>query len=164
MGPLFDRLPVTPYGRTELESDLVWLDCVRRVILADGGDASDSGLDSVAARERLRLELRAVDEQIERAKRSIAGAVVLPANDPRVAVGCAVTVADDGGERTIEIGGLVTAATRAGKLSYESPLARALLGREAGDEIEIADPSGTRLARVVAVKRAIGREPSPLGR
>ena len=165
MEPLLKQLPVTTWGRSEIESDLVWLDCVRRVILADTGreDSPAANLDPVAMRERLRLELRAVEEQIARTKSCIACSVVLPDDDPRVAVGCTVTVADECDEKTWLIGGLVTAATGAGRLSYESPLVRALLGREAGDEVEFVDPSGPRRARVVSIRRVMDRK-SPSSR
>jgi len=62
-----------------------------------------------------------------------------------------VTVADEetGREATWTLVGATEADLAAGKLSAESPVARALMGRRPGDEIEVQTPRGVRRQRVV---------------
>jgi transcription elongation factor GreB len=76
------------------------------------------------------------------------------APDGEVAFARWVTVEEDGGRRaTWRIVGPDEADPRLGLLSVASPLARALLGRRAGDDVEVEGPRGTRLIAVVAVTR-----------
>ncbi|MDV6331924.1 transcription elongation factor GreA [Asticcacaulis sp. 201] len=57
----------------------------------------------------------------------------------RVVFGCTVTIVrEDGREQTFRIVGEDEADPNAGSVSYVSPLARALLGREVGDEAQVA--------------------------
>lgn len=63
-----------------------------------------------------------------------------------------VTVEEVGGRRTTwRLVGPDEADARRGLLSAHAPLARALLGLRAGDEVEVERPGGARLLRVVAV-------------
>lgn len=63
-----------------------------------------------------------------------------------------VTVEEEGGRRTTwRLVGPDEADARRGLLSAHAPLARALLGLRAGDEVEVERPGGARLLRVVAV-------------
>jgi transcription elongation factor GreA len=65
--------------------------------------------------------------------------------------GATVTVADDesGREATWTLVGPTEADVSAGKLSAESPMAKALMGRRPGDEVEVHTPRGVRRQRVV---------------
>jgi transcription elongation factor GreB len=72
----------------------------------------------------------------------------------RVGFGTWVTVADDDGARaTWRIVGPDEADPRRGLVSVASPFARALLGREAGDEVEVERPGGRVSLSVVDVRR-----------
>lgn len=63
-----------------------------------------------------------------------------------------VTVEEEDGRRaTWRLVGPDEADARRGLLSAHAPLARALLGRRAGDEVEVERPGGARRLRVVAV-------------
>jgi transcription elongation factor GreB len=65
-----------------------------------------------------------------------------------------VTVEDDGGARTSwRIVGPDEADARRGLVSVASPVARALLGREAGDAVEVDRPGGRVVLTVVDVRR-----------
>jgi transcription elongation factor GreA len=70
-----------------------------------------------------------------------------------VAFGTTVTVADadSGREATWTVVGATEADLRAGKLSAESPMAKALMGRRPGEEVDVQTPGGVRRQRVVRV-------------
>jgi len=71
-----------------------------------------------------------------------------------------VTVEDEEGRHTTwRIVGPDEADARRGLLSAHAPLARALLGRRAGDEVEVVRPDGVRPLTVVAVHPAPPRAP-----
>jgi transcription elongation factor GreB len=81
------------------------------------------------------------------------------AREGEAAFGTWVTVEDQGGRRaTWWIVGPDEADPRRGAVSVDAPLARALLGRRCGDEVEVVRPGGAALLTVIAVDRA---PPSP---
>lgn len=81
--------------------------------------------------------------------------VVDPSRRPsgKVAFGARVTVVDPetGSEATYRIVGEHEADLDRGLISRASPLARALMGKEAGDDVEFQTPKGTRALEVTAV-------------
>ena len=82
-----------------------------------------------------------------------------PAKQPhdKVAFGAVVTVEDeDGKQRDYAIVGEDEADPQNGKVSYVSPLARALDGAEVGDLIVWKRPAGDQELEVVAIKYEVG--------
>ena len=68
-----------------------------------------------------------------------------------VAIGTVVTIEDaDGKERRIEIVGHDEADPQSGRLAFSSPLARALMGAEAGEEVEFPAPG--KIVRVTEIE------------
>ena len=67
--------------------------------------------------------------------------------------GATVTIADvdTEEEQTYKIVGEDEADVKQGKISVTSPIARALIGKEEGDEAEVAAPAGARAYEVIKV-------------
>jgi len=83
----------------------------------------------------------------------------LPA-DPKVAeVGDAVTLRFPGGdtERYLIVHPMEAPLDRT-RISFESPLARAVLGRSVGEDIEVSAPSGAYRCTIVSVGRGAGEQ------
>jgi transcription elongation factor GreA len=59
---------------------------------------------------------------------------------------------DDGSEVVFQIVGEPEADVRLGLISITSPIARALIGKSEGDEVDVAVPGGTRAFEIVAVR------------
>ena len=68
-----------------------------------------------------------------------------------VGVGASVRVTDGEDDEEYSIVGPAEADPMHGMISNESPLGRALLGKQAGDEVEWSSPSGTSRIKIVAV-------------
>jgi transcription elongation factor GreB len=80
--------------------------------------------------------------------------VVQPGADAgdRVRFGARVTVVDEAGdERTYLICGVDEAEPETGAVSWISPIAKALLGREVGDEVSLRLPRGAQLLEIVEI-------------
>lgn len=76
------------------------------------------------------------------------------APEGRIGFGCWVTVEEEDGSRTTwRIVGPDESDPRRGLISVDSPVARALLGREAGETVEVRRPGGVKDLAVVAVRR-----------
>jgi transcription elongation GreA/GreB family factor len=65
-----------------------------------------------------------------------------PPTGPAVAFGSTVTIRLNGKERTVTLVGDDEADPAAGLLSFTAPLSRALMGAEAGDEVDFGGKSG----------------------
>lgn len=109
----------------------------------EGGD--------IEARKRLETQIAEIKVILERA--------VSPtdvADDPAIVeLGDAVEVEYDDGERERFVLVLpVEVDSEHGRISVESPVARALLGRRAGDVAEVAAPAGTYEVRIVERRRS----------
>jgi len=70
-----------------------------------------------------------------------------------VAMGNTVRFAEDGAdEETYRIVGPAEADPKAGRVSYESALGKALIGHRVGDKVEIKTPSGAYSVRITAIE------------
>jgi transcription elongation factor GreA len=72
----------------------------------------------------------------------------------RVVFGTTVDLVDkDSGEKTVyQIVGEDEADVRSGRLSYTSPIARALIGKEAGDVVDVRTPGGDKAYGITKVR------------
>ena len=149
---------MTPKGFTRLRDEMLQLRREERPKVveivswaAGNGDRSENG-DYIYGKKRL----REIDRRIRfLTKRLEIAEVVDPAqqkNRDRVFFGAMVTYANAAGtERTIRILGVDEADIDRGEVSWISPIARALLKAEVGDEVEIKAPSGPELIEIVAI-------------
>jgi len=71
-----------------------------------------------------------------------------------VKFGCTVTICDESTDEevTYKIVGIDEADVKKNLLSIGAPLARAMIGKEAGDEIKLSTPSGTKQYEILEVK------------
>jgi transcription elongation GreA/GreB family factor len=104
------------------------------------------------AKQRLlevKRDIRYFGAQIERAT------VVDPAGQPRdeVHFGASVTIADEHGKRHVfHIVGDDEADVAAGRISWASPLARAMIGAKVGDTVKWQRPAGASEVEIVTIR------------
>src|SRR5436309_7520222 len=141
---------LTPEGLANLKAELDELSTVRRREVAqrirearEFGDISENAEYDDAKNEQAMLEARIA--QLEDKLRS---ATVIDASDMStdvVRVGSVVEVSDEAGKQTrYTIVGSAEAKPAEMKLSNESPVGKALLGRRQGDEVVFSTPKGER--------------------
>jgi transcription elongation factor GreA len=145
-----ERIPMTAAAFSELEAEIGRLTAS---ILEARTAALDekNGADQEAPTVSVSGELHVLTQRRD-ALRAALGAAVVAADDGAVVVGSRVTVRDADGETDSYV--IVPPGTgdpRAGRISPDSPLGAALLGRRAGDDIDVQAPAGAWRATVVAV-------------
>ncbi len=118
---------------------------------AEEGDLKENA-EYHAARERQGI----VKAQVDEIEDKIARAEVIDTahlNRERIAFGAWVTLEDidKGDEVTYRIVGADEADVDAGTISVTSPIARALINREVGDEVKVKTPGGVRTYEIVKV-------------
>lgn len=150
---------MTPGGLARLAAELAHLVKVERPELvnvvawaASNGDRSENG-DYIYGKKRL----REIDRRIRYLTKRIESAVVVdPARrEPtdQVFFGATVTVLEDNGqETTYSIVGVDEADPARGRISWVSPLARALLKAREGDCVRCQVPGGWRELEILQVR------------
>jgi transcription elongation factor GreA len=148
----------TAEGLATLQAELATLEGDGRREIAERiktarewGDLKENSEYHDAKNEQAHLETK-----IARLREKIAAAVVVEERPTTssgvVGFGSTVVVRDqDGAEQTWRIVSSHDAAPAEGRLSAESPVALALLGRAAGDETSVLLPKGKRTLTVVSI-------------
>jgi transcription elongation factor GreA len=149
-----DAKAITPEGLVALEAELEELEGPARRAMAarilaarELGDLKENAEYHIAKEDQAHLETK-----IQRLRQRLRNAVVVEADasSATVAFGRTAEVTDEesGHVHTWTIVGATEADLAAGKLSAESPVAQALLGRAPGDAVAVETPRGTRTYRV----------------
>jgi transcription elongation factor GreA len=154
------KVPMTVEGAARLKAELHRLRTVERpaVIqaLSDArshGDLSENA-DYDAAKERQGF----IEGRISEVETKLAHAQVIdPADidaDGRVVFGSTVEIedAESGDRNAYQIVGDDEADIKAGKISVNSPIARALIGKTEGDTADVQAPGGVRSYEIVGVR------------
>lgn len=152
---------MTRKGLTLLEQELKQLRSVDRpgVIKAiaearEHGDLSENA-EYHAARERQSF----IEGRISELEDVIGRADVIDVSKisgDTIRFGATVTLADEDTDEevTYQIVGPYEADLKAGRISIQSPIAKALVGKSEGDSVEVTAPGGSRSYEVIAVKFA----------
>ncbi|MEA2495738.1 MAG: transcription elongation factor GreA [Thermoleophilaceae bacterium] len=154
-----DPTQITPQGLTELKAELDELEGPRRreiseriKIARDFGDLKENSEYHDAKNEQAFLETK-----IMKLRERLTTAVVVEeekaAATGKAAFGSQVKLRDEesGKEVTYRLVGATEANLADGKLSIESPVAQAMVGRKAGDNVVVSTPRGGRAYTVIAV-------------
>lgn len=154
------RTPLTIAGAEKLKAELRRLKTVDRpaaiVAIAEArshGDLSENAEYDAAKERQGFLEVRIRDIETMLAHALIVDPARIDA-DGRVVFGATVDLQDheSGEEARYQIVGDDEADIKAGKISVNSPIARALIGTHAGDTAAVQAPGGVREYEVLAVR------------
>ena len=150
MARIMDKIPLTKQGHTRLDAELKKLKSEDRpaVIRAiaearEHGDLSENAEYHAAREQQSHIEGRI--KELE-AIISLADVIDPAKMSGAIKFGATVKIVDEetDAEKTYQIVGEAEADIEAGRLNIKSPLARALIGKEEGDSVEVRTPGGTR--------------------
>ncbi len=144
-----DRLPMLAEGHQRLAAELKLLREERpRIVEAieearAHGDLSENAEYHAAKERQGQVEATIVDLEDRISRAQIIDPTTLSGD--RIVFGATVTLLDDADKPIrYQIVGQTEADARVGRISYNSPLGRALIGRKVDEEIEVTVPSGDR--------------------
>jgi transcription elongation factor GreB len=152
-----DKNYVTPFGDAQLKNEFNALLKERLKVVeivrwaAGNGDRSENG-DYIYNKKRLReidRRTRYLKKRIESAK------IVDPAlqkNLSKVFFGATVTYKENNVQSKVKIVGIDEADLQEGKISYISPVARALLKAEIGDVVKLKTPEGVKKLEIIGIE------------
>ena len=133
-------------GLVKLRAELEELTNVRRAEIAQRiHDAKEHGdLAENAEYEDAKNEQAFVEGQIQRLESLVKNAIVIDGHlgTDHVQIGSTVVVDGSDGKETFTIVGSTEASPREGRISNESPVGRALLGKRKGESVVVHVPAG----------------------
>ena len=147
---------LTQKGLEELKSELKGLTEVQRPEILDAlrtaksmGDLSENGMYSAAREKQSFLEgrIRELEDLLKRAK-----VVEDSGSNKIINLGSNVKLEANGVQVVYSIVGATEVDTLAKKISHESPLGQALMGKKLGDEVEFIAPVGTVKYKIIEIK------------
>jgi transcription elongation factor GreA len=153
-----ERVPMTPRGAAKAREELARLKAERPKISRDIGTARDHGdisenAEYHAAKERqgmVEAQIKDLEDKLARSE------VIDPArlSGTRIRFGATVSLSNVDTSETVtyQIVGADEANIDEGTISISAPLARALIGKEIGDEVTVALPAGKRTYEVIEVE------------
>ncbi|WCL55197.1 transcription elongation factor GreA [Gimibacter soli] len=153
-----EKVPMLRDGYLRLEAELKTLKSVERPSVVQAieearahGDLSENA-EYHAAKERQGLiEGRIIELEGKLSRAQVIDPTSLSGD--KVVFGATVTLIDEDDKEVVyQIVGADEGDVKAGKISYQSPIARALIGRNVGAEIEVKTPSGERYYELTDLK------------
>ncbi|HUS24388.1 MAG TPA: transcription elongation factor GreA [Candidatus Binatia bacterium] len=154
------RTPLTQRGAEQLRDELKRLKSVERPAVVKAiaearahGDISENAEYNAAKEQQSFLEGRIAEIEHKLGAAQIVDVTQVNAGG-KVVFGATVTVADadSGKELRYQIVGEDEADSKKGLLSFNSPIARALIGRKEGDVVTVQTPAGERELELVGVE------------
>jgi transcription elongation factor GreA len=154
-----DRLPMTANGYARLQEELKHLKSVERpaIIKAleearEHGDLSENAEYHAAKERQAFIEGRVAEIEDKISRAQVIDVSKLSGNTVRF--GATVTLADEDTDekKTYQIVGADEGDIANGLLSLVSPLARALIGKEKGDSVEVTTPGGSKAYEIIKVQ------------
>ncbi len=155
-----NKFPLTVVGAEKLRAELHRLKTVERPAVIQAiaearaqGDLSENAEYDAAKEKQGFIEGRIAELEGKLSNAQIIDPALLDA-DGRIVFGATVELEDaESGEAvTYQIVGDDEADIKAGKISVSSPIARALIGKHAGDSVDVQAPGGVRQYEVLDVR------------
>jgi transcription elongation factor GreA len=153
------KTPITKRGAELLRAELQHLKTVERpnVITAIAearahGDLSENAEYDAARERQAFVEGRLAEIEAKLANAQIIDPKLLDA-EGRCVFGATIDLEEVGGEAvTYQIVGEDEAEIKEGRISISSPIARALIGKDAGDVVEVRTPGGVKRYEIIDVR------------
>jgi transcription elongation factor GreA len=153
-----DKIPMTSAGYSALERELKRLQQIERPrIIQAISEARSHGDLSENAEYHAAKEQQSLNEgRIAELESTLARAEVIDISKlhgDTITFGATVRLVDEDTEeeKTFQIVGESEADVRQGKISIASPIARALVGKKVGDQVEVSTPGGGKSYEVINV-------------
>ena len=153
-----EKLPMLAEGHAELTATLKRLKEIERPEVVEAievarahGDLSEYAEYHAAKERQGQIEAQVIDLEDR-----IARAIIIDPKElsgDRVVFAATVHLLDEDDKKIVyQIVGQTEADARIGRISYSSPLGRALIGRRIGEEVEVTTPSGDRYYTIESVE------------
>jgi transcription elongation factor GreA len=153
-----DKLPMLAEGYEKLQNEVRHLKMVERPAIIDAieearghGDLAENAEYHAAKERQGHVEAQIADLEDRLSRAMVIDPSTLSGN--RVIFGATVHLKDENDKKIkYQIVGETEADAKNGRISYASPLGRALIGRSKGDEVEFSAPSGDKYYAIAKIE------------
>jgi transcription elongation factor GreA len=152
-----EKVPMLAEGHRMLEADLKRLKAERPEIVdaieeaRAHGDLSENAEYHAAKERQGQIEAQIADLEDRLSRAMVIDPTTLSGD--KVVFGATVTMTDEDDKKVkYQLVGQTEADAKVGRISYNSPLGRALIGRQKGDEVEVTTPSGDRYYEIKKIE------------
>jgi transcription elongation factor GreA len=155
----FEKVPMTAAGYAALEAEVKQLKTVERprIIKAIAearahGDLSENAEYHAAKEAQSLNEARVADLEDKISRADVIDVSKLSGDTVKFGAVIKIVDEDTDDELSYQIVGDFEADVKSGKIAINSPIARALIGKKAGDVVEVATPRGHKSYEILEVK------------
>jgi transcription elongation factor GreA len=153
-----EKVPMLAEGHRHLSDELRRLKMHERPAIIEAievarahGDLSENAEYHAAKERQGHVEATLADLEDSLSRAMVIDPTTLSGD--KVVFGATVTLVDEESKKVrYQLVGQVEADARVGRISYNSPLGRALIGRQKGEEVEVSTPSGERYYEIAKVE------------
>ena len=153
-----DKVPMLQEGFAKLTEELKRLRIEERPAIVEAieaarahGDLSENAEYHAAKERQGHVEATIADLEDRLSRAMVIDPTTLSGD--KVLFGATVTLVDEDKKKVkYQLVGQTEADAKIGRISYNSPLGRALIGRQAGEEVEVSAPSGDRYYEIKKIE------------
>ncbi len=153
-----DKVPMLEEGFAKLTDELKRLRIEERPAIVEAievarahGDLSENAEYHAAKERQGHVEATIADLEDRLSRAQVIDPTTLSGD--KVLFGATVTLVDEDKKKVkYQLVGQTEADAKAGRISYNSPLGRALIGRQAGEEVEVSAPAGDRYYEIKKIE------------
>jgi len=153
-----EKVPMLAEGHRQLNDELRRLKVEERPAIIEAieearahGDLSENAEYHAAKERQGQVEATIADLEDRLSRAMVIDPTTLSGD--KIVFGATVTLLDEDEKKVkYQLVGQTEADARVGRISYNSPLGRALIGRQKGDEVEVTTPSGDKYYEVAKIE------------
>jgi transcription elongation factor GreA len=153
-----EKVPMLAEGHRKLSDELRRLKVEERPAIVEAiedarahGDLSENAEYHAAKERQGHVEATIVDLEDRLSRAMVIDPTTLSGN--KVVFGATVTLLDEDEKKVrYQLVGQTEADAKVGRISYNSPLGRALIGRQKGEDVEVSTPSGDKYYQIKKVE------------
>ena len=155
---MVEKVPMTPKGFTQLQEELRWRQQEERPRIIEAiaearahGDLSENAEYHAAKEAQSHNEGRIGELEDFTARAEVIDLSKMSGSTIKFGATVKLIDEDTEEEKTYQIVGDQEADVKAGRISISSPIARAMIGKEKGDSIEVVAPGGSKAYEILAI-------------
>ena len=153
-----DKVPMLAEGHRKMSDELKLLKMIERPAVIEAievarahGDLSENAEYHAAKERQGQIEAMILDMEDQLSRALVIDPTTLSGD--KVVFGATVTLIDEDKKKVrYQLVGQTEADAKVGRISYNSPLGRALIGRNAGEDVEVSTPSGERYYEITKIE------------
>ena len=153
-----EKVPMLAEGHRKLTEQVRHLKTIERPAVVEAieaarahGDLSENAEYHAAKERQGQIEATIADMEDQLSRAMVIDPTTLSGD--KVVFGATVTLIDEDDKKVkYQLVGALEADAKDGKISYNSPLGRALIGRHKGEEVEVSTPSGDRYYEIAKIQ------------